>query len=92
MIQIQTTKTFDKLFRKLPKNIQKKAVLKTELFKKNPFSSSLRTEKLTPKKYNVWSFRIDLNFRIVFGFLDSQKAEFRFIGHHNQIYRYDVFG
>jgi len=91
MTQIQTTKTFDKLFKKLPKSIQKKAVLKTELFKKNPFSTSLKTEKLTPKKYNVWSFRIDLSYRIVFIFLGSELAEFRFIGHHNQIYNYDIF-
>ena len=91
MIQIQTTKTFDKLFKKLPKSIQKKAVLKTELFKKNPFAPNLKTEKLTPKKHNAWSFRIDLNYRIVFTFLDPQTAEFRFIGHHNQIYRYDIF-
>jgi len=91
MLQIQTTKTFDKLFRKLPKQIQKKAVLKTELFKKNPFSPILRTEKLTPKKFDVWSFRIDLNHRVVFTFLDFQTVELRFIGHHNQIYQYDIF-
>lgn len=91
MIQIQTTKTFDRLFKKLPKNIQRKAVLKTELFKKNPFLASLRTEKLTPKKYDVWSFRIDLSYRIVFTFLEVQTVEFRFIGHHNQIYQYEIF-
>ena len=91
MIQIQTTETFDKLFKKLPKNIQKKAVLKSELFKKNPFQPSLRTEKLTPKKYDVWSFRIDFSYRIVFAFINPRVAEFRFIGHHNQIYDYDIF-
>lgn len=91
MTQIQTTKTFDRLFKKLPYKIQKKAVLKTELFKKNPFNSILRTEKLTPKKYNAWSFRIDLDYRITFTFLDQNTAEFSFIGHHNKIYDYDIF-
>lgn len=91
MIEIQTTKTFDKFFKKLPYHIQKKAVLKTELFKDNPFLPILQTEKLTPKKYNVWSFRVDLDYRIVFTFLDSKTAELRFVDHHNRIYDYDIF-
>lgn len=92
MIEIQTTKTFDKLFRELPKGIQEKAAQKTELFKVNPFHPSLRTEKLSPKGYEVWSFRVDLSYRIVFKFISHSIAEFRFIGHHNNIYDYNIFG
>lgn len=91
MIKIYTTKTFDKLFKKLPSNIQRKAVLKTKIFRRNPFLPTLRTEKLTPKRYNVYSFRIDLDYRIVFTFLNAETIEFRFIGHHNKIYDYDIF-
>jgi len=50
MYQIVTTKTFDKLFKALNKKIQEKAVKKSELFKKNPFNSVLRIEKLYTKK------------------------------------------
>ncbi len=90
-MEISTTATFDKLFKNLPKSIQKKAVRKTELFKNNPYNPSLRTEKLHPQGHRVWSFRVDIAYRIVFTFISANHAEFRFIGHHNQIYNYDIF-
>ena len=90
-MNIATTATFDKLFKTLPKSIQKKAVKKSDLFKDNPFHTSLRTEKLRPKDHQVWSFRVDVSYRIVFKFIKNNHAEFRFIGHHNQIYNYNIF-
>jgi len=44
MLDIATTATFDRLFSKLPKSIQRKAASKTDLFKTNPFYPSLHTE------------------------------------------------
>ena len=89
-MEISTTETFDKLFKKLPKPIQKKAIKKTDLFKDNPFHPSLRIEKLHPKGHQVWSFRVDISYRIVFKFVGTNHAELCFIGHHNQIYDYDI--
>ena len=88
---IVTTATFDSLFNKLDEKIQEKASKKTGFFLLNPFHPSLRTEKLHPKKFHVWSFRIDRSYRIIFRFLDGEHVEFLFIGHHNQIYNYDIF-
>ncbi|HZX49439.1 MAG TPA: plasmid stabilization protein [Nitrospirota bacterium] len=90
-MEISTTATFDKLFKALPESIQKKAIKKTDLFQNNPFHPSLRLEKLHPKGYQVWSFRVDISYRIVFKFVNTNHAELRFIGHHNQIYDYDIF-
>jgi proteic killer suppression protein len=90
-MEISTTATFDKLFKDLPKSIQKKTVRKTEFFKNNPFHPSLRIEKLHPKGHEVWSFRVDISYRIVFKLIEANHAELRFIGHHNQIYNYDIF-
>jgi len=90
MIRISTTATFDRLFSELPLKIQEKAARKTELFKENPFSPILRTEKLHLKKHDVWSFRVDRDYRIVFKFVAKGQAEFRLIGHHNKIYDYDI--
>lgn len=90
-MEISTTTTFDKLFKALPKSIQKKAITKTGLFKANPFHPSLRIEKLHPRGHKVWSFRVDISYRIVFKFLDANHAEFHFIGHHNKIYDYNIF-
>lgn len=91
MIEISTTATFDRLFTKLPKPIQRKAATKTDLFKKNPFHPSLHTEKLHLRHYEVWSFRIDRAYRIIFKFLAPDHAELRYIGHHHSIYDYDLF-
>jgi plasmid maintenance system killer protein len=91
MIEISTTATFDRLFAKLPKPIQRKATRKTDLFKRNSFHPSLHTEKLHPKQHEVWSFRVDRAYRIIFKFLDADHAEFRYIGHHHSIYDYDLF-
>ncbi len=90
-MEIYTTATFDDLFRTLPRKIQIKADKKSALFKENPFNPILRTEKLHPKGHDVWSFRVDIHYRIVFKFMEKNSAEFRFIGHHNDIYNYKIF-
>lgn len=80
MIELSTTTTFDRLFRNLPKHIQRKAATKTDLFVRNPFHPSLRTEKLHPKHHEVWSFRVDRAYRIIFAFISADHAELRYIG------------
>lgn len=91
MFEIATTATFDRLFQELPKPIQRKAVTKTDLFQRNPFYPSLRTEKLHPKHHEVWSFRVDRAYRIIFKFVGPNHAELRYIGHHHSIYNYKLF-
>jgi len=91
MIDISTTATFDRLFQNRPRAIQRKAAKKADLFKSNPFHPSLRTEKLHPKQHEVWSFRVDQAYRIVFKFVGPNHAEFRYIAHHHSIYSYDLF-
>ncbi len=75
----------------LDPRIQLKAAERTELFKENPFNPILRTEKLHPKQYDVWSFRVSIDYRIVFKFIEKDTVEFLFVGHHNRIYDYDIF-
>jgi len=91
MIEISTTATFDRLFDELQKPIQRKAASKTDLFKRNPFHLSLHTEKLHPKHHEVWSFRVDRAYRVIFKFVGPNQAELRYIGHHHWIYEYDIF-
>ncbi len=90
-MKIITTRTFDSLFGQLSTKIQRKASWKTSLFKENPFHPLLKTEKLHPKQFNVWSFRVDIHYRIVFRFVEKDVAVFLFVGHHNEIYDYDLF-
>ena len=91
MVKIKVTNEFKKLFREIDVKIQKKAAIKAELFRENPFNPILETEKLNPKHHKVWSFRVDQRYRIIFKFIGKGIVEFRFIGHHNKIYKYNIF-
>lgn len=87
MLTVETTEAFDKLFEKLPRLIQKKALKQERLFRQNPFHPSLKTEKLEPKIKNYWSLRVDKNYRVIFRFKDSNSVFFLLIGLHDWIYK-----
>jgi len=81
------TRKFISLYKKLPSTIKLKAERQEKVFQGNIFYPSLNTEKLMPKKNNLWSFRVDQSYRIVFHF-EGESATFLFIGHHKDIYRF----
>ncbi len=87
MFEVYVTETFTKLYHKLSAGIQKKADIKTKLFRENPFYPSLRTKKLEPHHEEVWSFWIDKDYRIKFRFADPKKVHFLFIGNRKDIYK-----
>ena len=86
-MQIIITEEFEKRYGCLPAHIKKKAEKQEKLFKQNPFYPSLRTEKLEPKGKQVWSFRIDKSYRIIFRFIDSKIVLFLSVGSHDWVYR-----
>ena len=60
-----------------------KKILKTVLlFQKNPFHPSLRLHQLEGKLKGYWSISIDLQYRIIFRFLDNGDALFASVGTH----------
>lgn len=81
------TRKFVSLYENLPLAIKLKAEKQEKFFKQNIFHPSLNTEKLMPKRNNLWSFRVDLTYRIVFYF-SGDSATFLFIGHHKDVYRF----
>lgn len=87
MIEIFVTEEFEMQYKKLTSAVRKKAEKQEKLFKENPFYPSLHTEKLEPKSYEVWSFRIDKNYRILFRFIGVNKALFLTLGPHSWIYK-----
>ncbi len=87
MPEITITKEFKERYEKLPSSIQKKAEKQEKFFRKNPFHPSLHTEKLEPKEKQVWSFRIDKTYRIIFRFIDGNKTVFLTIGTHDWVYK-----
>lgn len=88
MIDVLLTKEFEDRYRKLPKVTQKRAEKQERLFRQNPFHPSLHTEKLKPAQREVWSFRIDRRYRILFRFVNGKTALFLTVGPHDWIYRF----
>ena len=89
MTRVIVTDEFIKRYQELPKAIRAKAEKQEKLFCQNPFYPSLHTEKLELKNKQVWSFRIDKSYRIIFRFLDGDKILFLTVGHHNWIYKFN---
>ncbi|MFQ5661826.1 MAG: type II toxin-antitoxin system RelE/ParE family toxin [Candidatus Paceibacteria bacterium] len=87
MIEVVATEEFWKHYEKLPLPIQKKAEKQERIFRNNPLHPSLNTEKLKPKKKQVWSFRVDRKYRVFFRFIGKNKALFLTIGPHDWIYK-----
>jgi toxin HigB-1 len=87
MFEIIVSAEFQKLYIELPVSIKKKAEKQEKLFRNNPFHPSLHTEKLEPKGKQLWSFRIDKSYRIIFRFLDGKTVLFLTVGPHGWIYR-----
>ena len=86
-MKIFYTRKFVSLYQNLPVLIKLKAEKQERIFKENIFYPSLSTEKLMPKKNNLWSFRVDQTYRIVFHF-EGNSVTFLYIGHNKDIYRF----
>lgn len=85
-MKIFVTAEFESRYRELPSDIQKKTEKQEKLFRKNVFHPSLRTEKLEPKHQELWSFRIDKKYRVLFRFINNDSVLFLTVGTHDWIY------
>ena len=81
--KIQYTSKFKRRFKKLPKDIQHKAIKREKLFRKNPLNTKLRTHKLKEKLKNYHSFSIDTPYRIVFSLEVQKTVTFIDVGNHS---------
>ena len=52
--------------------LEKKFTKQKGLFEKNPQHTSLNTEKLEPKKLNIYSFRLEQKWRAIFIIVENQ--------------------
>jgi mRNA-degrading endonuclease RelE of RelBE toxin-antitoxin system len=88
MLEISVTDEFRERFKALPAPVKKKFGKQLVLFQAYSHHPSLHVEKLNPKDHQIWSFRIDRSYRVLFRFLDGNKALFLTVGHHGWIYRF----
>jgi len=82
-MKIVETNRFRKSFEKLDQQTRKKAHKQFQLFFRDLFHPSLHTEKLKPKQSNIWSFRVDRNFRVIFTFLNQETILVLDVGPHD---------
>lgn len=77
---------FVKDYKKLPLKVKLQAEKKEEIFRKDPFHTSLKTHKLKGQLEEFYSFSINYQYRIVFHYEDTHTIAFDEIGTH-EVYR-----
>ncbi|MEK7651485.1 MAG: type II toxin-antitoxin system mRNA interferase toxin, RelE/StbE family [Patescibacteria group bacterium] len=80
---IRISSKFRKSYKRLPKSVKEKAKEKEQIFRANPFDSRLDTHKLHGKYKDYWAFTVVNQYRTMFAFVDSDKADFINIGTHD---------
>lgn len=78
---------FKRQYSKLPETVKNRLDKQRELLTINIRHPSLHVEKLAPKSKNMWSFRIDLHYRVLFQMLDNGDLFLLTVGTHDWVYR-----
>jgi len=89
MIEIVPTSRFRKAFkRKVRDNKALEARFRERLaiFQNNPFNPRLRTHRLSGQLQDFWSFSVDYDVRVIFSFIEPNRALFVDIGTHEEVY------
>jgi len=55
-----------------------------QLFEENPFHPGLNTEILEPRRFKIYSFRIDRKYRAIFIYRDENAIEILDVNNHYQ--------
>lgn len=65
-------------------NLTRKLNKQIKLLEENSNHPSLNTEKLEPKDFNLYSFRIDRKYRAVFSIIEADEIEIIDVNDHYQ--------
>ncbi|RJP33666.1 MAG: type II toxin-antitoxin system mRNA interferase toxin, RelE/StbE family [Candidatus Omnitrophota bacterium] len=88
-MEITLSSSFKRSFKKQQKNKPEREYLfweKVEIFVNNPFDKQLKTHKLSGELKELWSFTIEYDLRVLFYFVEENKAVFVDIGKHDEVY------
>jgi len=85
-MQIETTKKFDKQFKKLPSKVQKEFAKRIELFISERNHQLLKTHKLSGNLKDLWSFNVTADIRVIFDDSHDEVVLLVAIGSHSQLY------
>ena len=85
MISAVWDEAFKRSYRKrIKKNDERRR--RMELFLASPFSTQLRTHKVSGKLEGQWAFSVDDDCRVVFEFIGEDKVLLIDIGSHDEVY------
>lgn len=89
MTEIVLTSGFRKAFKrkvrgnnKLETRFRERAII----FQSNPFDPRLKTHRLAGQLEDSWSFSVDYDCRVIFTFVERDRALFVDIGTHEEVY------
>jgi mRNA-degrading endonuclease YafQ of YafQ-DinJ toxin-antitoxin module len=88
-VEVSFSSSFKRAFKKRIKgnaDLETRFWQKLEQFTVDPFDSSLKTHKLSGKLKEFWSFSVDYDERVLFYFMENEKAVFVDIGSHDEVY------
>ena len=89
MIEIGFSSSFKRTLKKRIKgqaHLENRFWQRVKMFQNDPFDNRLKTHQLSGKLKDLWSFSIDYNNRVIFLFVDKNKALFVDIGSHDVVY------
>ena len=81
--KVHVTSEFERVFRKLPANIQCLAEKKDKWFRQNSSDPRLHTHKLKGELEGYWSYSSNQKYRILFRFLKNNEVVYYDIGTHD---------
>ncbi len=79
--ELYLTRTFERLFKRLPKDIQEQAYEKLALLLEDPSHPSLRVKKMKGTAA-IWELSVTMNYRITFE-VNAERVLLRRIGTHD---------
>lgn len=85
-MEIEISSHFLRKAKKLTLNEQKNLSEKIEIFRKDPYNPSLKTHALTGKLKGLYSFSLTYSKRVVFTFVEKNKALLLDVGLHGEVY------
>ena len=89
MTEIVLSSQFRKAFkRKIRGNkiLEQRFRDRADIFQSDPFDQRLKTHRLADQLQGLWSFSIDYDARVIFSFVESNRALFVDIGTHDEVY------
>jgi mRNA-degrading endonuclease YafQ of YafQ-DinJ toxin-antitoxin module len=79
--ELHTTRTFDRLFKRLPSHIRTEAIEKVVMYLNDPAHPSLRAKRIRGSE-RLWELSVTMNYRITFE-VEDDRVILRRIGTHD---------